>query len=85
MFLLLVGKSPVAFYAYVYQAGFGTAFSWTNTLSRAAPLLLAALCVALPARLGLVVIGGEGAIVLGGVAAGAVSMSLPAFQAPSAS
>jgi simple sugar transport system permease protein len=38
--------------------------------------LFAALCVALPARLGLVVIGGEGAIVLGGVAAGAVAMTL---------
>lgn len=77
IFLLILGKSPIDFYRYVYQAGFGTAFSWTNTLSRAAPLLLAALCVALPARLGLVVIGGEGAIVLGGVAAGAVAMFLP--------
>ncbi|MDO9638003.1 MAG: hypothetical protein Q7J44_05630 [Pseudotabrizicola sp.] len=36
------------------------------------PLLFAVLCVALPPRLGLVVIGGEGAIVLGGVAAGAL-------------
>ncbi|MFK7762210.1 MAG: ABC transporter permease [Roseobacter sp.] len=70
LFLLLQGKSPADFFALVYRAGFGTAFSWENTLSRAAPLLLAALCVALPARLGLVVIGGEGAIVLGGVAAG---------------
>jgi general nucleoside transport system permease protein len=58
------------------KAGFGTAFSWQNTLSRTAPLLLAALCVALPARLGLVVIGGEGAIVLGGVAAGALGLLL---------
>jgi simple sugar transport system permease protein len=39
-------------------------------------LLFAALCVALPARLGLVVIGGEGAIALGGVAAGAAAMAL---------
>jgi simple sugar transport system permease protein len=39
-------------------------------LSQVSPLLFAALCVALPARLGLVVIGGEGAIVLGGLAAG---------------
>ncbi|WP_282062542.1 ABC transporter permease [Roseobacter litoralis] len=70
LFLLLQGKSPADFFALVYRAGFGTAFSWENTLSRAAPLLLAALCVALPARLGLVVIGGEGAIVLGGVGAG---------------
>ncbi len=76
IFLVFLGKSPVEFYLLVYKAGFGTAFSWTNTLSRAAPLLLAALCVALPARLGLVIIGGEGAIVLGGVAAGAVATLL---------
>ncbi|WP_108258793.1 hypothetical protein [Mangrovicoccus ximenensis] len=69
LFLLTQGKSPAEYFALVYKAGFGTAFSWANTLSRTAPLLLAALCVALPARLGLTVIGGEGAIVLGGVAA----------------
>jgi len=71
IFLLLQGKSPIQFFALTYQGAFGSAFSWQNTLSRTAPLLFAALCVALPARLGLVVIGGEGAIVLGGVAAGA--------------
>jgi simple sugar transport system permease protein len=76
LFLLALGKSPAEFWALVWRAGFGTAFSWENTLSRAAPLLLAALCVALPARLGLVVIGGEGAIALGGVAAGAAAMAL---------
>lgn len=82
LFLLFVGKSTVEFYALVYKAGFGTAFSWNNTLSRAAPLLLAALCVAIPARLGLVVIGGEGAIVLGGVAAGAFAMMVPGLPGP---
>lgn len=81
LFLLLLGKSPVEFFALVYKAGFGTAFSWQNTLSRTAPLLLAALCVALPARLGLVVIGGEGAIVLGGVATGAVGVALAGWPA----
>jgi ABC-type uncharacterized transport system permease subunit len=69
LFLLLVGKSPIEFFALVWKAGFSSAFSWQNTLSRVAALILAALCVALPARLGLVVIGGEGAIVLGGLAA----------------
>jgi len=76
LFLLILGKSPAEFYGLVYKAGFGSGFSWHNTLSRAAPLLLAALCVALPARLGLIVIGGEGAIVLGGVAAGAFAVAL---------
>lgn len=81
LFLVALGKSPIDFFALVYKAGFGSAFSWQNTLSRTAPLLLAALCVALPARLGLVVIGGEGAIVLGGVACGALAASLGEWPA----
>jgi len=82
LFLLTQGKSPLSFIAYVWQGGFGSAFSWQNTLSRAAPLLMAAMCVALPARLGLVVIGGEGAIVLGGVATGAIGAHLGWAPAP---
>lgn len=75
LFLLTQGKSPAEFFALVYRAGFSTGFSWQNTLSRVAPLLFAGLCVALPARLGLVVIGGEGAIVLGGLAAGVTGVA----------
>jgi len=76
LFLLTQGKSPAEFLSYVWQGGFGSAFALENTAARAAPLLLAALCVALPARLGLVVIGGEGAIVLGGLTAGALGLVL---------
>lgn len=76
LFLLTQGKSPIEFYALIYKAGFSTAFSWQNTLSRVAPLLFAGLCVALPARLGLVVIGGEGAIALGGLAAAVLGAAL---------
>lgn len=76
LFILAVGKSPVQLYETMWRGGFGSWFSIQNSLSRGAPLLLAALCVALPARLGLVVIGGEGAIVLGGVAAAAIGVAL---------
>ncbi|WP_245492588.1 ABC transporter permease [Mesorhizobium sp. M4A.F.Ca.ET.090.04.2.1] len=76
LFVALVGKSPVQLYETMWRGGFGSCFSIQNSLSRGAPLLLAALCVALPARLGLVVIGGEGAIVLGGVAAAAIGVVL---------
>ncbi len=76
LFLLTQGKSPIEFYALIYKAGFSTAFSWQNTLSRVAPLLFAGLCVALPARLGLVVIGGEGAIALGGLVAAVLGAAL---------
>ena len=76
LFIALVGKSPILLYETMWRGGFGSWFSIQNSLSRAAPLLLAALCVALPARLGLVVIGGEGAIVLGGVGAAAIGVAL---------
>lgn len=79
LFLLALGKSPLAFLDLVWRGGFGSPFALQNSLQRAAPLLLAALCVALPARLGLVVIGGEGAIVLGGVAAAAAAQPLQGF------
>jgi general nucleoside transport system permease protein len=53
----------------IYKGSFASAYSWQNTIRRASPLLLTALCTALPARLGLVIIGGEGALVLGGLCA----------------
>lgn len=74
IFLLLVRKSPLEFVWLVWQGGFGTAFSWGNTLQRASPLILTALAVAIPARLGLTMIGGEGALVLGGFAAAVMAI-----------
>jgi general nucleoside transport system permease protein len=76
LFLLALGKSPIQFFELVERGGFGTAFSLQNTLQRSSPLILTALCVALPARIGLVVIGGEGALVLGGFASAVVAIPL---------
>src|ERR1700733_13860624 len=70
LFLLALGKSPAQFFELVYRGGFGTAFSIQNTLQRSAPLILTALAVAIPARIGLIMIGGEGALVLGGLCSG---------------
>lgn len=53
----------------VIKGAFGSWFAWQNTLVRAAPIMFTALCVAIPARAGLVIIGGEGALALGGLAA----------------
>ncbi len=68
VFVALFGKNPVDLYFYMYQGAFGTWFSWQNTLTRAAPLILTALCTALPAQLGMVIIGGEGALLMGALA-----------------
>jgi len=73
----LAGVNPLEVWVLLFQGAFGDWFSWQNTLQRAAPLMLTALCVAVPARAGLVVIGGEGALVLGGLACAAVAHALP--------
>ena len=72
LFMAALGQNPLEIYALIYQGAFASAFSWQNTLARAAPLVLTALCVALPAQAGLMVIGGEGAVVLGGLVAAIV-------------
>lgn len=77
LFLLVQGKPAGEACLLIFQGAFGTMFAWQNTLQRAAPLLLTALCVALPARVGLIVIGGEGALALGGLAAAVMPQLLP--------
>ena len=62
-FVALAGANPFDVFYQMYRGSFGTSFSVQNTLLRAAPLMLTALCTAIPARLGLMIIGGEGALV----------------------
>jgi len=76
LFVAAAGAPPSGVFYDIYLGAFGSWFSWQNTLTRAAPFMLAALCTALPARLGLLVIGNEGALVIGGVAAAAAGIVL---------
>jgi general nucleoside transport system permease protein len=76
IFLVFLGDDPSDFIDLVWRGAFGTWFSIQNTVARAAPLLLTALCVALPGQLGLVIIGGEAAVVLGGLAATVAALPL---------
>lgn len=77
IFVALFGKNPLDLYFYMYQGAFGTWFSWQNTLTRAAPLILTALCTALPAQLGMVIIGGEGALLIGALGATSMALAMP--------
>ncbi|XYH92513.1 ABC transporter permease [Sorangium sp. So ce1128] len=81
-FVAAQGASPLNVYYEMYRGAFGTWFSFQNTLLRAAPLMLTALCTALPARLGLIVIGGEGAVVMGGLAAASAALAAQAWRTP---
>jgi general nucleoside transport system permease protein len=76
-FVWLGGVSPVETWVLLFRGAFGDAFSWQNTLQRASPLMLTALAAALPARAGLTVIGGEGALVLGALGCAALPLIMP--------
>jgi general nucleoside transport system permease protein len=82
LFCALAGANPFGVYSSIYRAAFGSWSSFQNTLIQASPLMLSALCTALPARLGLVIIGNEGALVLGGLAAVAGGLTLGGWGLP---
>src|SRR4051794_11204201 len=67
VFIAFTGRNPVAVYREMYRGSLGTWFSFQNTLQPADRLVPTALAAALPLRMGLVVLGGEGAMVLGGL------------------
>ncbi len=77
LFVVGMGRDPVQAWGLLFKGAFGDAFSLQNTLQRAAPLMLTALCVALPARAGLTIIGGEGALVVGALAAAGLPYLMP--------
>ena len=77
VFVWFAGVNPLEVWLLLFKGAFGDWYSWQNTLQRAAPLMLTALCVAIPARAGLVIIGGEGALVLGGLACAGLAQGLP--------
>lgn len=68
VYVAALGHDPLDVYYVLYLGSFARQISIESTLTNAAPLMLTALCTAIPARAGLLVIGGEGALVVGGVA-----------------
>ncbi|MEW5825552.1 MAG: ABC transporter permease [Candidatus Bipolaricaulota bacterium] len=80
--LLLAGKDPVRAYADTFAYALGTRYGFSEVLVRMIPLLLTGVAVALPARLGLINVGGEGQLYMGAWLAtwGAITFTtLPQF------
>ena len=59
-------------YALLLEGGFGSRFAWTETLTRATPLILTGLAAAVAFKARLYNIGGEGQLYAGAIAAVAV-------------
>jgi simple sugar transport system permease protein len=75
-FLLARGADPIDALTAMWDSSFGDATGLGETLIRAAPLLLGALAVVVPARAGLFNIGGQGQMVFGAIGSFAVSSFL---------
>lgn len=76
LLVVLAGQDPAAAGLAMLRGAFGSADRMAVTLNKATPYLLAATGVALCFRAGLVNIGAEGQIALGGLAATAVALPL---------
>lgn len=78
--LLLQGRNPIDAYAAMFATTFGTPFGRSEIVVKAIPLMLCALAVALPARVGLVNVGGEGQLYVGAWLASWAALSLNSPQ-----
>jgi general nucleoside transport system permease protein len=75
-FLAARGADPIDALRAMWESSFGDATGLGETLIRAAPLLLGALAVVIPARAGLFNIGGQGQMVFGAIGSFAMSSAL---------
>lgn len=66
MILTAAGKDPLRAYADTVAYVFGNAYGFSELLVRMIPLLLTAVAAALPARIGLINVGAEGQLYMGG-------------------
>src|SRR5258708_29191771 len=74
--LLLMGKNPIEIYVQIFQGTLGTPYGWSEIVVKMIPFILCALAVAIPARLGLGTVGGEGQIYIGAIFAGFTALKL---------
>jgi simple sugar transport system permease protein len=80
--LLLTGKDPIASYGDILRSTLGSQRGFSEVIVNMTPILLTALAVALPSRLGLINVGGEGQLYMGACLAawGAIAFDeLPAW------
>jgi len=80
--LLVFGKNPIRAYGDIFSSTLGSAYGFSEVLVRMIPLTLTAVAVALPARIWLINVGGEGQLHMGALLAtwGALNFSsLPAW------
>jgi len=81
LILLAAGRDPLRAYADTLAFTFGNVYGFSELLVRMIPILLTAVAVALPARAGLINVGGEGQLLLGAWAATGAVLAFPSLPA----
>ena len=74
--MALVGRNPISGYVYLFRGGIMSIERVGNTLATATPLILTGLSVAFAFRTGLFNIGAAGQMLMGGLCATAVGLTL---------
>lgn len=77
--LLALGANPYAAYYALFNGAFGNVSGITQALTKATPLLLVGIGICIAFRGGVINIGGEGQIIVGAIAATALSLALRAW------
>ena len=77
IFLGAIGRPPLITLGQMAFYAFGDSYSVSESLVKATPILLCALAVILPARLGLITVGGEGQLYFGALTGTAVVVAFP--------
>jgi len=72
LFVAWAGAPVARTYSLIFEGGFGSRFAWSETLTRATPLILTGLCAAIAFRAHFYNIGAEGQLYAGALAAVAI-------------
>lgn len=65
LILLISGKDPIQSYKDIFTSTLGSSYGFSEVIVAMIPMLITALAVALPSRVGLINVGGEGQLYIG--------------------
>ncbi|GAB3118483.1 ABC transporter permease [Glaciibacter psychrotolerans] len=77
VFILMAGADPIAGFQSMFDGSLGTGIGFANTMQRAIPLIGMAIAIAVAFRAGVINLGAEGQMVLGGLFGGIVALNMP--------
>jgi ABC-type uncharacterized transport system permease subunit len=74
--LLVFGKNPVKAYLDIFASTLGSTYGFSETLVKMIPLILTAVAVAVPSKIWLINVGGEGQLFIGALSATWAALNL---------